>query len=91
MAVDTFELRATIKALEKDRNRTMVVGTVASALILWWYAAIFSTAESLIFGAVCAFGSLIFQEARNSHLQGLRVSLRHIELLRDPNLIREWV
>lgn len=89
MTPDTFELLATIKSLEKGRNRTVWAGMLVTSLLLWWHADSFTKAESMIFGAVCFVGILLFQEARNSHLQGLRVSLRQLELLRDPSLIHE--
>ena len=89
MRIDTFEILATIKSLEKDRNRTVLAGLLVTVSLLWWNAGIFSRGEAMIFWAVCFVGILLFQEARNSHLQGLRVSLRHLELLRNPSLIHE--
>ncbi len=87
MKSDPFQIMATIKRLERERDTITFGGFAAYLLIAWWNSASITTGESLIFGAVGIVGILVFREAKDAHLQSLRVSLRHLEILRDPNII----
>jgi hypothetical protein len=85
---DTFDLLKTIKRLERERDLIQIFLLVVYGFVMWWLADVFSFADKVIFSAVCVFGGLIYREIKDAHIQSLRVSLRHLTLLRDPEVAR---
>ncbi|EAP78242.1 hypothetical protein ISM_08095 [Roseovarius nubinhibens ISM] len=86
MSSDPFELVAAIKRVERERDVVTFCGPVLYALVAWWNLSKLSTGESLILAAIAFIGILVIRETKAAQLQSLRVSLRHIELMRDPAL-----
>ncbi len=87
---DTFDLLKTIRRLERERDLLQLFLLMAYGFVMWWFADVFSLADKIIFSAVCVFGGLIYREIKDAQIQSLRVSLRHLVLLRDPGVARRF-
>ena len=86
---DTFQLRATIKKLERERDLLVIGLLVIGSVIGYFFKEDFSPGEYLIAWLVYMLWLVLFLELRNTRIDVFRASLRDILTKRNPSILSD--
>ena len=86
---DTFQLQATIKKLERERDLLVLALLGIGFVIGYFFKEDFSRGEYLIAWLVYMAWLVVFLELRNTRIDVFRASLRDILTKRDPSILAD--